>query len=118
MTEYTVTSDKLINNYKIAFIADSHLGTTFDVSGFDKYLQEILKAKPDMLLINGDFVDDGTSKKDMIEVSSSLGKLELPSGVYFVHGNHDNGYYGEKRGFSITDLEEELVKNDVKVLKE
>lgn len=118
MTEYTVTSDKLINNYKIAFIADSHLGTTFDASGFDKCLQEILKAKPDMLLIAGDFVDDGTSKKDMIEVSSSLGKLELTSGVYFVHGNHDKGYYGEKRGFSITDLEEELVKNDVKVLKD
>ena len=101
VTEYTVTSDKLNNNYKIALIADSHLGTTFDASGFEKYLQEVLKSMSDMLLIAGDFVDDGTSKEDMVAASKALGKLELPYGVYFVHGNHDNGYYGEKKGLML-----------------
>lgn len=82
-------------------IADSHLGTTFDADGFDKYLQEILKSKPDMLLITGDFVDDGTSKEDMVAASKALVKLEPLYGVYFVHGNHDNGYYGEKKGLML-----------------
>lgn len=54
-----------------------------------------------MLLITGNFVDDGTSKEDMVAASKALGKLELPYGVYFVHGNHDNGYYEEKKGLML-----------------
>lgn len=54
-TDYTLTSKKLNNSYKIALISDSHLGTTFDADEFNEYLKEIDKQKPDMLLIVGGF---------------------------------------------------------------
>lgn len=71
-----------------------------------------------MLLIAGDFVDDGTSKTEMIKASKYLGNIKTKYGVYFAHGNHDKGYYGEKRGYTSTDLENELTKNGVKILKD
>lgn len=117
-TDYTLTSEKLNNSYKIALISDSHLGTTFDADGFNEYLKGIEKQKPDMLLIAGDFVDDGTSKDDMINASEYLGSVKTKYGVYFVHGNHDKGYYGNKRGYSSEDLEEELVRNGVNILND
>ncbi len=116
---YNFTSSKLENKYKIALISDSHMGTTIDSSRLSKLLKEIKKNNPDMLLIAGDFVDDGTSKEEMIKSCEYLGKLKLKYGIYFVHGNHDKGYYeSSKRGFDSSDLEEELEKNNVKVLKD
>lgn len=117
-TEYNLNSAKINNSYKIALISDSHLGTTFDAYGFNKYLKIIEKENPDMLLIAGDFVDDGTNKTEMIKASKYLGNIKTKYGVYFAHGNHDKGYYGEKRGYTSTDLENELTKNGVKILKD
>lgn len=116
---YNFASSKLETKYKIAMISDSHIETTINSSKFNKLLEEIKKNNPDMLLIVGDFVDDGTSKKEMKKSCEYLGKLNLKYGVYFVHGNHDKGYYeSSKRGFDSGDLEEELEKNNVKVLKD
>ena len=81
-------------------------------------LKEIEKENPDILLIAGDFVDDGTTKEDMIASCEALGKINIKYGIYFAHGNHDKGYYYEKRGYSAQDLEMELTKNNVKVLKD
>lgn len=117
-TEYNLSTIKTNNSYKIALISDSHLGTTFDAEGFNKYLKIIEKENPDMLLIAGDFVDDGASKSEMIKACKYLGGIKTKYGVYFVHGNHDKGYYGEKRGYTSADLENELTKNNVKVLKD
>ena len=65
-TDYTISTDKNISPMRIALIADSHLGTTFDGEGFAKQLDRIMEQKPDMLLIAGDFVDDSTNREDMI----------------------------------------------------
>ncbi len=116
--EYNLNSAKINDSYKITLISDSRLGTTFDAYGFNKYLKIIEKENPDMLLIAGDFVDDGTSKTEMIKASKYLGNIKTKYGVYFAHGNHDKGYYGEKRGYTSTDLENELTKNGVKILKD
>ena len=51
---------------RIALMADSHLGTTFDGEGFAKQLDRIMEQNPDMLLIAGDFVDDSTKREDII----------------------------------------------------
>lgn len=118
VTKYYFKTDKLNNKYKVALISDSHIGTTFHAEEFNNYLKEIEKSNPDILLIAGDFVDDSTTKEDMIKSCKYLGQIKTKYGVYFVHGNHDKGYYGEKRGYSSVDLEEELTKNNIKVLKD
>lgn len=118
-TEYNLSTDKKVKNLKIAAIADSHTGTTFNADGFAKHLQTIQAQNPDLVIVAGDFVDDDTSRQDMIETSKALGDLQTKYGVYFVFGNHDKGYYGaERRGFSSADLVAELEKNGVKVLRD
>ncbi|MCR4638324.1 MAG: metallophosphoesterase [Ruminococcus sp.] len=118
-TDYTLSTDKNIPHLRIALIADSHMGTTFDGEGFAKQLDRIMEQKPDMLLIAGDFVDDSTNREDMLTACSALGKLKLDRGAFYCYGNHDKSYYGsEHRGFSAEDLAAELEKNGVRVLED
>ena len=118
-TNYTLTTDKNIENLKIAMFADSHIGTTFNADGFAKHIAEIQKQNPDMVVIVGDFVDDDTTLENMLASCKALGTLQTKYGVYFVFGNHDKGYYGaERRGFASGELIAELEKNGVKVLRD
>lgn len=118
-TDYKIQTDKNIQNMKIAMFADAHIGTTFNSKGFEKHLQKIQLQKPDMIIVVGDFVDDDTTRPDMIESVEALGKIQPPKGIYFVFGNHDKGYYGAKhRGFSAQDLIKSLTQNGIKVLRD
>lgn len=119
VTTYTVATKKEIPPLKIAFFADSHIGTTFDAAGFKKHLQKIQSEQPDIVFIVGDFVDDNTSRADMLQSVRSLKDLQTRYGVYFVFGNHDKGYYGAAhRGFSAQNLLDELKKSHVTVLQD
>ncbi len=118
-TEYTVYTDKDVSPLKIAFFADSHIGTTFSGDEFAKHVAKIQENAPDALFIVGDFVDDSTSKADMLAATLALSSLKTRYGTYFVFGNHDKGYYGSAyRGFSAAELVSELQKNNVKVLRD
>lgn len=118
-TDYSIKTDKAVGNIKIVQIADSHVGTTFDGNGFAEHIKEIQKLEPDVVLITGDFVDDDTTKENMILSCKALGTLKTKYGVYFSFGNHDKGYYGaDYRGYSGDDLIAELEKNNVTVLQD
>ena len=116
-THYKVYTDKNIgtNNLRVVQISDSHIGTTFNGKDLKKYVDRINKTNPDIVVITGDFIDDATSKKDMIDACKSLSYLKSTYGTYFVYGNHDQGY---NANFEIktSDLEEEFAKNNVTVL--
>ncbi len=115
--DYNLSSDKNISPLKIAMIADSHIGTTFDGDGFAKHLETIESQNPDILLIAGDFVDDGTKKIDMEKACRALGKMNLKYGIYYTYGNHDEGYFNH-RDFTADDLENNLIKNGVHILED
>ena len=116
---YTLETSKDIGSLRVVLFADSHVGTTFDGEGLNKYVDEINTKEPDVVVIAGDYVDDGTTKEDMIAACKALGRLETKYGVYLSFGNHDKSYYGsENRGYSISDLEAELEKNGVTVLND
>lgn len=118
-TEYTVTTDKKVGNLRVAFFGDSHLGSTFDADGLVEHLKTIEKAKPDLLVIAGDFVDERTTKAEMIKAAQALGDVNTPYGVYYVFGNHDKALYQPGvRDFSGGDLVAELEKNGVIVLQD
>lgn len=113
-TNYTIYTDKDVN-LRIIEIADSHIGTTFDGEGFYKEIEKLSKIDSDLFVIVGDFVDDDTSKTDMIKGCEALSLLKPKYGVYFVFGNHDRGYFNN-REYTGEDLVKELEKNNVKVL--
>lgn len=116
-SNYSLTSGKVSGQLKIAMFADSHLGTTFDGNGFAKELSKIQKSNPDVLFMAGDFVDDDTTKEDMIVACDALGKFEAKYGIFFVYGNHDRGYF-RYRNFTEDELETELQKNGVVILED
>ena len=117
MTKYELTTDKKVGNLRIAMFADSHLGTTFDADGLKKWVDEIMEYSPDILLIPGDLIDDGTSREDMIKCCEILGNANVKYGVWFSYGNHDRGYYrDEKKYFSEAEFEENMEKNGVHIL--
>lgn len=119
MTSYIVETEKNVKDMRLVMFADSHIGTTFDAAGFAGHLQTMMNCKPDAVLIAGDFVDDGTTREEMIAACKALGNLKTTYGVYFAFGNHDKGYHNPKiRGFTGDDLLAELKKNNVKVLQD
>lgn len=118
-TEYTLVTDKAVGNLRIIQFADSHVGTTFDGGGFAEHVKAMQAENPDIVVVTGDYVDDDTTKEDMIAACRALGTLKTTYGVYYAFGNHDKGYYGsEYRGYSGEDLIAELKKNNVIVLQD
>ena len=118
-TKYTVETDKQVGKLRIVQFADSHVGTTFHGEGFAEQVRAMQAENPDVVVITGDFVDDDTTKEDMVASCAALGTLKTTYGVYYTFGNHDKGYYGsEYRGYSGDDLIAELEKNNVKVLQD
>lgn len=118
-TKYALETDKQVGSLRIIQFADSHVGTTFDGAGFAEKLKDIQTENPDIVVVTGDYIDDDTTKEDMMESCRALGALKATYGVYYAFGNHDKGYYGpEYRGYSGDDLVTELEKNNVKVLQD
>ena len=116
---YIIETDKEVGNFRVALLSDSHTGTTFHGDGFAEHMKEIEKQNPDVVLVAGDFVDDDTTKEDMIRCCQALGEIKTTYGVYYVFGNHDKGYYpSDYRGYTGDDLVAELEKNGVTVLQD
>ena len=115
-TDYRLETDKRLDrDYRIVLIADSHLGITLDGNGFRREMLRIRQLQPDAVVLAGDFVDDDSSKTDMLAACRALGELRETCGVCFVYGNHDKGYY-QYRDFSSAELRQALEENGVTVL--
>ncbi len=117
-TDYSINTNKMNRSLKIAQITDVHLGNTFDGNGFKKYIEEINQLNPDLLVVTGDFVDDETKYNEMVVACQALGEAKTKYGVYFIHGNHDKGYYPKHRKYTKEDLNNELLKNNVNILED
>ena len=117
VTKYEINTNKDIDNFRIVQVTDSHIGATMNGNQFIKYMKDINKLKPDIVVVTGDFVDDDTSLDDMKKASSGLGLLKTKYGVYFIYGNHDKAYFNY-RNFNNQDLRNELKNNNVIILED
>ena len=118
VTGYRVETEKpLRRDYRIVEIADAHLGVTLDGEAFARELEKVQALEPDAVVLVGDFVDDDSRAEDMIRACEALGELETAFGVYYVYGNHDEGYY-TFRDFHSGRLRAELLKNGVTILED
>ena len=118
-THYTVRTDKEIgmDRLRIVQISDAHVGTTFDGTGFKKHMEKVQKTNPDVVVVTGDYVDDDTTREDMVLSCEALGNLKTTYGVYYVYGNHDRGYRNT-RDFDDADMRAEMAKNNVTILED
>ncbi|MBQ9744193.1 MAG: metallophosphoesterase [Clostridia bacterium] len=118
-TDYDIKTDKSLGkeSFRVVAIADLHSGITLDGDDFLEECKRINALKPDIVVVCGDFVDDDTSREDMIKSCEALGTLDTKYGVFFVYGNHDRGYF-RNGAFSTEELYYHLSKNKVKVLSD
>ena len=116
---YSFTTDQFEGSLRIVQLTDSHLGATFDAEGFGQYIDEINALSPDVVVVTGDFVDDDTSREDMLGGCEALGQLKTKYGVYFVYGNHDMVYFSEAaKGWKNAELQNALEQNGVVILED
>ena len=116
-TDYALRTGKAVEPLRLALIADSHLGVTLDGEGFARELERIQAARPDLVVIAGDFVDDDSRGADLTRACEALGALETRCGVYYVYGNHDRGYF-DSRDFSASQLRRALEGAGVTILED
>lgn len=117
--EYVIETPKLQREVRLVQITDAHIGATFHGDGFLKHVERINDLQPDTVVLTGDFVDDDTSREDMLSACKALGRLKAPDGVYFAYGNHDKGYYSDgRRGWTAEELCSALQQNHVTVLED
>ena len=103
--------------FRAVLIADSHIGITLDGEDFAREMERVQAEEPDAVFICGDFVDDDTAKEDMLAACEALGRLKTTCGVFYIYGNHDNGYY-RTRSFSAKELRQALIENGVVILED
>ena len=78
---------------RVAVLADLHVGSPFNgLDKLDRIVELTVKAKPDLILLAGDYVIHGVlggTKVAPEEIAKGLGSLAAPLGVFAVLGNHD-----------------------------
>lgn len=117
-TEYTVTSEKLDSGYDVVFLSDIHYDTIQNPDALNRAVEEINARKPDLIILGGDIVEEGTSKESMEEAFRVLGNLKSLYGTYYIYGNHDRQSYlaPSSRAYTLGELEEAIRSNGIEIL--
>jgi predicted MPP superfamily phosphohydrolase len=109
--EISVTIKNLPDQWKgkrVVQISDVHLGHVLGKYYFEKLIAQINAEKPEAVFITGDLFD---GMGDGFEyVAEEINKINAPSGVYFVTGNHEV-YFGIDKVYGF------LEKSKIKILK-
>ncbi len=119
-TDYTITTEKPIREegYRIAFLSDIHYGTVQDPAVLQESIAKINAQQPDIVILGGDIVEEGTSLEEMQEVFYHLGCLDAPLGIYFVYGNHDRQAEGKERTYTDQELTAAIEDNGIIILED
>lgn len=85
---------------RIVVLSDLHIGSPFNrLSKLEKIVTLTLAAKPDLVLLAGDYVIEGVLGGKFIapeSIAKHLAKLSAPMGVYAVLGNHDHAFGADR----------------------
>lgn len=74
---------------KIAFLTDIHVGNHAGPELAERAAALAARARPDLVLLGGDLIHDGTATSDLRAAAAALGRLHAPLGRYSILGNHD-----------------------------
>jgi predicted MPP superfamily phosphohydrolase len=83
-------SDKIKTKLKIAVLSDLHFGLFGDNFLYNRVKKSVLKYKPDLILVPGDFIYKLRASK--IYKIEDFFKVFSPQKIYAVSGNHDYDY--------------------------
>ena len=119
-TGFEVSTDKKLRTegYKIALIADLHYGISLEHDGLAAVVEEIGKEKPDVVVLDGDIVDERTTKEQMEDAFATLGKISSTYGVFYVYGNHDKNFYSSSPDYTVEQLEAAVQEAGITILED
>ena len=127
-TDYVVRAEKLEERgivsadgektLTVALIADLHLGVNMDAGGWRDLIPEIMAAKPDLVLLDGDIFDENTAKSEMEAACRYMADLKGTYGTYYVYGNHDPNRYTGQPAYTMDEIAENLEAAGITVLKD
>ena len=89
---YVPNWDKNIDGFKIAVVADIHLGTKFvNIQKLEKIANKVNKSQPDLVVLAGDLDAKSITYKDCKkeDVANVLKKFKGKFGTVAIMGNHD-----------------------------
>jgi uncharacterized protein len=75
-----------LDGYRIAHISDVHLGLFLGLPDFERMVERVARAKPDLVLLTGDIADDPLLYPDALRLAASI---PCRSGVFASLGNHE-----------------------------
>ena len=117
-TAYQIKTDKVEGSYRVVLLTDIHYDTVQSTDILKDKLLEINEQKPDIVVLGGDIVEEGTSKEKMQEVFHLLGSIESRYGVYFIYGNHDEQPYTNVRTFTNEELVQAIEGSGIRILED
>jgi hypothetical protein len=94
---------------RIGFAADFHAGPTTDPALLSRALAALGAARPDLILLGGDFVS--LEARYIDQLRPGLASLSAPLGRYAVLGNHDHWTSAERVGQGLRSAGIELLTN-------
>jgi len=107
-----------VKSIRIAHLSDLHINPLLDGEWLKKIIEKIRSAKPDLIVITGDFADGKARyNKKYLKMFS-----DLHTPIYFVSGNHEaiwglGDWLSAIRGAGITVLNDRRVLIEVKGVK-
>ena len=118
-TEYNVTTDKPISkNLTVTMLADLHYPSATSKSELQTLVQRIKNEKSDIVILNGDIIDEHTTMHQRIELFQTLGELSKDSQVFYTFGNHDLGKHSLSNKIDDETLENMIESCGITVLRD
>jgi len=77
------------NDITVVAFSDLHLGYGTDKALLHKNIDRINAEHPDLILIGGDLIDNSLSPVENEQMERELNRLNAPTGIYLVPGNHE-----------------------------
>lgn len=93
--DITISSASLSEEAKgltIAVFGDTQFGDYYDMEDFQRILDALEKAKPDIVVFTGDLIDHyDIYTEDVAIISEKFAQIQAPYGKFAIFGNHDYG---------------------------
>jgi len=87
--QINIAKKTLLKSLKIAMVSDIHFGNIIGPDEIKSMLEKIKNENPDILIIAGDFVDEGVTPKLMAEIKPLFDSVRPKYGKIAILGNHE-----------------------------
>lgn len=119
-TEYTLQTQKDIQSegYKLVLLSDLHYGVSMNDEQLQKVADRISEEHPDIVVLDGDIVDENTRSAQMKSAFKILGTIGSKYGIYYTYGNHDKNNYSTTPNYTVDQLAETIKENNIQILED